>query len=109
MMAIPISRGIKPIAESACRATFKAVAVPILLLLACPAQAAATNQPAGSTPAAVVNPAVRIRKAFFESRARLQSQKTNAEAAWQFSRACFDLADIATTDAERAETAQGGI
>jgi hypothetical protein len=43
-------------------------------------------------------------------RAQIQLQSnTNNAAAWQFARACFDLADFATNDTERAAIARQGI
>ncbi|MGN6554687.1 MAG: hypothetical protein ACTHLW_13335, partial [Verrucomicrobiota bacterium] len=43
------------------------------------------------------------------ARARFQAETNNPEAAWQFSRACFDLGEFATRDADRAEIAETGI
>jgi hypothetical protein len=58
---------------------------------------------------APIDIAVRIKKQHAEARARFQVETNNADAAWQFARACFDLAEIATSDAEREKTAQAGI
>ena len=55
------------------------------------------------------SPLDRARKISKESEARFKNQPTNATAAWQFARACFDLAELATTDAERAELAHRGM
>jgi tetratricopeptide (TPR) repeat protein len=41
--------------------------------------------------------------------ARHQKEPANAEAAWRFGRACFDYAEFATNDAERATLAVEGI
>ncbi len=43
------------------------------------------------------------------ARSRYQREATNAEAAWQFGRACFDRAEFATNDTERATLAVEGI
>jgi tetratricopeptide (TPR) repeat protein len=66
--------------------------------------AADTNQI--STP---IDITVRIKKQHAEARARFQAETNNADAAWQFARSCFDLGEIATSDAEREKTAQSGI
>src|SRR5262249_50799332 len=55
------------------------------------------------------SPLDRARKAFTESEARFKTSPTNDAAAWQFARACFDLADLAAKDAERADLANRGI
>src|SRR5262245_26399653 len=44
-----------------------------------------------------------------EARARYQKETNSVEAAWQFGRAAFDLADLATNDTQRAALAQEGI
>lgn len=46
---------------------------------------------------------------FEKAQARYKNEPRNTEAAWQFARACFDLADLATNDAQRATIAQTGI
>jgi tetratricopeptide (TPR) repeat protein len=53
--------------------------------------------------------AARAKRAFWEARARYDAEPRNAQAAWQFARACFDRADVATNSAERAEIAEQGI
>jgi hypothetical protein len=40
---------------------------------------------------------------------RLQSGTNNSAAAWQFARACFDFADFATNETQRADIARQGI
>ena len=44
-----------------------------------------------------------------EARRRFQSNTNDAEAAWQFGRACFDRADFARNDEERESIANEGI
>jgi tetratricopeptide (TPR) repeat protein len=43
------------------------------------------------------------------ARERYHHEPTNAEAAWQFGRACFDRAEFAVNDTERAKLAVEGI
>jgi len=52
---------------------------------------------------------VQLNKNFREARQRYSVETNNPEAAWQFSRACFDLADIAANNTQRAEYANRGI
>ncbi len=47
--------------------------------------------------------------AFKKARTRLESEPNSAEAAWQFGRACYDWADCATSNSQRATIAQLGI
>ncbi len=48
-------------------------------------------------------------QAFHQAEAEYQRQPKDAQAAWHFGRACFDLADFATNNNERAEIANRGI
>jgi tetratricopeptide (TPR) repeat protein len=98
----------KPMAKTVRRGCIFAAVLVLLSAFLHRAAGADTNQPAfgGTSPADI---ATHIRKTFFEARGVYQSQKTNVEAAWHFSRACFDMADIAENDVDRAETAQAGI
>ena len=52
--------------------------------------------------------AARAEKAFRQAQIEFASG-TNGSAAWQFARACFDFADLATNETERAEIAMQGI
>ena len=52
--------------------------------------------------------AARAEKAFRQAQIEFASG-TNGPAAWQFARACFDFADFATNETERAEIASQGI
>jgi tetratricopeptide (TPR) repeat protein len=47
--------------------------------------------------------------AFRTAEARYKAAPDSTEAAWQFARACFDLAEFATRGAERADLAEQGI
>src|SRR6266853_4639561 len=55
------------------------------------------------------DPAVGVRKAFQDAQMRYQKEPRNNEAVWQFARACFDLADLATNNAQRIEIADQGL
>ncbi len=46
---------------------------------------------------------------FEESRSRYIKRSRTSEDAWQFARACFDLAEFATNNSERVEIAEQGI
>ena len=52
--------------------------------------------------------AARAEKAFRLAQIQF-AQATNDAAAWQFARACFDFADFATNDTQRAVIARQGI
>jgi tetratricopeptide (TPR) repeat protein len=51
----------------------------------------------------------RLDKNFRDARNRFLANTNDAEAGWQFSRACFDLADAAASSASRADFASQGI
>lgn len=53
--------------------------------------------------------ASRARRVYWETLAKRNSDARDAAAAWQFARACFDVADFATNNAERAGFAEQGI
>jgi len=65
---------------------------------------------AASAQSTTTNPvfAARAEKAFRQAQIEFASS-TNGSAAWQFARACFDYADFATNETERAEIAKQGI
>jgi tetratricopeptide (TPR) repeat protein len=48
-------------------------------------------------------------RAYQEARGRFQKNSDDSKAAWEFGRACFDLAQTATNKAQRAEIAEQGI
>jgi tetratricopeptide (TPR) repeat protein len=50
-----------------------------------------------------------VKKSFQEAQARYQTAPAQTNVAWQFARACFDLADLATNATERASLAEQGI
>jgi len=51
----------------------------------------------------------RLERIYKEARSRFQESTNSIETAWQFGRACFDLADMAKTDSQRARFAEEGI
>src|SRR5690349_10883518 len=117
-MAIPNSRRVEPIDKlnSAGRRWFRKilrlakVAAWFACLPAAPGLFAATNPPAPihhAPPEAVFT--ARARRAFADARQRFLTQTNNADAAWQFGRACFDLAEWAIDSDERADLASQGI
>jgi tetratricopeptide (TPR) repeat protein len=55
------------------------------------------------------SPTERVARIYAESQARFRRETNNSGAAWEFGRACFDLADLATNNTQRAELAQQGI
>jgi len=55
------------------------------------------------------SPEERYRRLYQTEKRRWEQSNTNAEAGWEFARACFDWADLAATDGQRARIAQEGI
>jgi tetratricopeptide (TPR) repeat protein len=53
--------------------------------------------------------AARARRSYEEAKTRLDAEPANPDAAWQFARACFDLAEYATNNTQRAQIAKEGI
>ncbi len=53
--------------------------------------------------------AAEARKAYDQAKARYHSQPDNPDAAWDFARTCFDLAEYATNKPSRADPAEDGI
>jgi len=53
--------------------------------------------------------AARARRIYWEADARYRKEPKNVEAAWQFGRACFDVAEFSTNSTERAQIAEKGI
>jgi len=51
----------------------------------------------------------RAKAAFEQAQAQYQTNTSDPASAWQFGRACYDLADMATHDTERAAIAKQGI
>jgi len=77
-----------------------------------PSSNALAGDNADSAPTQPPDPAQfakRAEKAFADAKTRFEADTNNAEAAWQFGRACYDWADYAATDTRRAEIARLGI
>ena len=89
-LATPILRAITVLASS-------------LILLAGPPKALADN----GTPQA--ESAAYFREKFQEAQARYRGAPGEAAAAWQFGRACFELAEFPTNRSERASLAEAGM
>lgn len=116
MLAIPISSGIRATAKVLGWRYIRRISG-LLGLAACAGLMCidagcfltASGQAMASDASAPADFAARTRKEFNEAKNRFQTETNNAEAAWQFGRACFDLAESATNKAERARLAQNGI
>jgi tetratricopeptide (TPR) repeat protein len=66
--------------------------------------------PVWATPAATASEfATYVKQSFQEAQARYRAAPDRAEVAWQFGRACFDLAELATNKTQRAALAEEGI
>jgi tetratricopeptide (TPR) repeat protein len=63
----------------------------------------------GACASAQVDETERVRATFRDKQTEYKDKEKDAKAAWQFGQACFDLADVATNKAERAQIAQLGI
>ena len=119
MLAIPNSPGIQPIAKvlssrqitppRPARRFFWPAAFIASLWTSANLFSADTNQITASPAQVKANSAARARAALAEARSRFRADTNNAEAAWQFARACFDAADTATNNAVKAEVAEQGI
>lgn len=78
-------------------------------LLTAPVLADYTNRVAEAAGATPPGERERLSQAFAAAKARYTVAPTNAEAAWQLARSCFDLADLATNDVQRVAFAREGI
>jgi len=61
------------------------------------------------TVSAQTNEAERVREAFRLKQSEYKNKAEDPRIEWEFGRACFDMAQVATNKAERAELAQLGI
>jgi tetratricopeptide (TPR) repeat protein len=119
MLAIPNSPGIRSVAkvlstgqiEGFCpfERYFRLAGIAVSLWACVNLFAADTNQIMASRVQSKADIAARADRIYREARSRFQAETNNAEAAWQFGRACFDVADSATNNAERAQIAGQGI
>jgi hypothetical protein len=60
-------------------------------------------------PTAEADPVSDARREFWQAHAQFNRRPQEVQPAWQFGRACFDLAEFATNSTERAELAQQGV
>ena len=67
------------------------------------------NQTRADAPAAEAGFAASAKQNFQAAQAHYREAPGEATAAWKFARACFDLADLATSKTERASLAEQGI
>lgn len=108
MLAIPNVWGLKPKHRNLLRVTRR-----FLLFLAffavLPLSAPAMEDSRPTTMPQKPIFAARAQKAFDDAKARYQANPTNAEAAWQFGRACYDWAEFAKTGPDREQIAEQGI
>jgi len=77
-----------------------------LLGLSQPGRAQTNAPPSGPAHPSQVE---RLNRVYGTAKSRLGKEATNDEAAWQFARACFDLADISTNDAAKEKVANEGV
>jgi tetratricopeptide (TPR) repeat protein len=56
-----------------------------------------------------IAPGAAARQGFQDAKSRYEREPGNSEASWQFARACFDLAEFATNNAQRVDIAEQGI
>ena len=80
-----------------------------VLLPVCLGLLAHTQSARANPPAAEKSPAVLATQSFQQAQSRYQHTPGVAAAAWQFARACFDLADLATNKTQRAVVAEQGV
>ena len=78
------------------------------ILTAAQVSASAPAQPVAA-PAGTNNAAARAERAYQEAQNRFRSNTNDVEAAWMFARACFDLAEFAADNRQRARLAETGI
>jgi tetratricopeptide (TPR) repeat protein len=55
------------------------------------------------------DPSAAARRSYHQAKAKFEEPGYKTNAAWEFGRTCFDLADFATNNAQRAELAHEGI
>jgi tetratricopeptide (TPR) repeat protein len=118
MLATPNSRGIEPMANVvlprktmgiflfARAGLFALAAVFFADAHHCAGQ---TNQITVSTARGEPDFAALARRAYLEARTRFQKETNNPAIGWQFGRACFEWAEFATSNNQRAQIAEEGI
>jgi tetratricopeptide (TPR) repeat protein len=117
MLAISISGGDQPIASrsrwhdrwavrSGCGKFFRSG---ILLTVLSGAVTVEAIPPVTPSYQVGSNLVARAAQAYEAAETRFRSEPQNADAAWKFARACFDLAEFSTNHTQRAELAEKGI
>jgi hypothetical protein len=81
----------------------------MFVLPVCLGLLAQTRQALADPPGAATGLAAYAQRTFLETQAHYRSAPGEAAAAWQFARACFDLAEFATNKTARASLAEQGI
>jgi tetratricopeptide (TPR) repeat protein len=109
MLAISISWGSKPTKRNLLRCKHFLCVFCLASLMSLTLSAPAQDDPHLTTIPQKTDFASRAEKIFQAAKALHESQPTNAEAAWQFGRACYDWADFATTKSQREAIANQGI
>lgn len=56
-----------------------------------------------------IDPVVRAEQAYLQARIRYEQARTDTHLTWQFGQACFELADLVSSNARRAKLASEGI
>ncbi|SRR5581483_8264768 len=96
--------------QNPCKIALSIARLAVFLTLLTPVGAAFAQDGSISTSASNYTVfARRAEQAFQTARTRFQDSTNDAEAEWQFGRACFDWAEFATSKAQRAQIAQQGI
>jgi tetratricopeptide (TPR) repeat protein len=80
-----------------------------ICLAGCLVLLAGIEQAGADAPAAETDLAAYARRNFQEAKARYREKPGEGTVAWQFGRACFDLAEFATNNTQRASLAEQGI
>jgi hypothetical protein len=106
MCATAISESITQVARFSWR---RMVCIMVLLTGSHELVAAEIGQPETVSVPAITNLAEHFHQVFQDARAKFLADQSNATNAWQFGRACFDLAEIATNGPVKAEIAEQGI
>jgi len=80
-----------------------------ICLAGCLAALAGIGQAMADAPAAETDIAAHAKRSFQEAEVHYREKPGEGNAAWQFGRACFDLAEFATNNTQRASLAEQGI
>lgn len=107
MLAILYSWGTKPKKPILLRSSTHILALSVLIFGV--ASTFAQEDPHPTTVPQKADFASHAQKVFQTAKARYESDKSNAEAAWQFGRACYDWAEFSSSKAEREDIANQGI